>query len=83
MRHLGKYYEYYIKVPSTVNFLLDNLNKVIVFNFRDLKKVKKKINLSGFLSIFENSCRTLVFGDLIGLNIQGLGLKFLEISAVL
>jgi hypothetical protein len=25
-------------------------------------------------------CRTLVFGDLVGLNIQGLGLKFLEIN---
>jgi len=28
----------------------------------------------------ENSCRTLVFGDLIGLNIKGLGLKFLKIK---
>jgi hypothetical protein len=32
------------------------------------------------LSIFSNSCRTLVFGDFIGLNIQGLGLKFLKIT---
>lgn len=40
----------------------------------------KKKSLLGFLTIFKNSCRNLVFGDLIGLNIQGLGLKFLKIN---
>merc|ERR1712050_419557 len=43
---------------------------------------KKKSNLRGFLSIFSNSCRTIVFGDFIGLNIKGLGLKFLKINNV-
>ena len=66
----------YLKVPLYINFVIDNINKVIIFS---LKKKKKK-NLIGFLSIFENSCRILVFGDLIGLNIQGLGLKFLKIN---
>ena len=37
--------------------------------------------MRGFLSIFFNSCRTLVFGDLMGLNIKGLGLKFLKLSS--
>ena len=37
--------------------------------------------MRGFLSTFFNSCRTLVFGDLIGLNIKGLGLKFLKLSS--
>jgi hypothetical protein len=65
-----------LKVPSYINFAIDNVSKVIIFS---LKKKKKK-NLIGFLSIFENSCRILVFGDLIGLSIQGLGLKFLKIN---
>lgn len=69
----------YLKVPHNIQFLLDNCNKVIIFYSIKYKNNKKK-NLSGFLSIFSNSCRTLVFGDLIGLNIQGLGLKFLKIS---
>ena len=45
-----------------------------------IKHLYKKKNFRGFLSIFYNSCRTLVFGDLIGLNIKGLGLKFLKIN---
>jgi len=45
-------------------------------------KNNKKKNLPGFLSIFHNSCRTLVFGDLVSLDIQGLGLKFLQIDNV-
>jgi hypothetical protein len=67
----------YLKVPSTVKFIVDDFNQIIIFN-----ELKNKKNLSGFLSIFSNSCRTLVFGDLVSLNIQGLGLKFLKINSL-
>lgn len=68
----------YVKVPSNVRFLLDHSKNIIIF-YLQLEKGKKS-KLSGFLSIFLNICRTLVFGDLVGLNIQGLGLKFLKIN---
>lgn len=68
----------YVKVPSNVRFLLDHSKNIIIF-YLHLDKGKKG-KLSGFLSIFSNICRTLVFGDLVGLNIQGLGLKFIKIS---
>ena len=67
----------YLKVPSTVKFIVDDSNQIIIFY-----ELKKKKFLSGFLSIFYNSCRTLVFGDLVSLNIQGLGLKFLKINSL-
>ena len=70
----------YIKVPSSIKLVIDRSNKTITF-FTILSKFEKKKNLRGFLSIFFNSCRTLVFGDLIGLNIKGLGLKFLKLSS--
>ena len=69
----------YLKVPKNIQFSLDNSNKLIIF-YLTKSKINRKKKISGFLSIFQNSCRTLVFGDLIGLNIQGLGLKFLKIS---
>ena len=69
----------YLQVPIDITFKVDSHKQIITFSFRKFKK-KKKENLSGFLSIFSNSCRTLVFGDFIGLNIQGLGLKFLKIN---
>jgi len=67
----------YLKVPSTIKFIVDDSNQIILFY-----ESEKKKNLSGFLSIFYNSCRTLVFGDLVSLNIQGLGLKFLKINTL-
>jgi len=69
----------YLKVPFNIKFFVDNSNQIIIFSYLKSKNDKKK-NLSGFLSIFYNSCRTLVFGDLVSLNIQGLGLKFLQID---
>jgi len=69
----------YLKVPKNIQFSLDNSKKFIIFRLIK-SKINRKKKISGFLSIFQNSCRTLVFGDLIGLNIQGLGLKFLKIS---
>ena len=71
----------FIKVPSNIKLAIDYNNQIITFSIIPSKFEKKK-NLRGFLSIFFNSCRTLVFGDLIGLNIKGLGLKFLKISKV-
>jgi len=68
-----------IQVPSNIKFSIDSCNQIIIFSSILLKFEKKK-NFRGFLSIFYNSCRTLVFGDLIGLNIKGLGLKFLKIN---
>ena len=65
----------YIKIPSTLKIKVNPQERLIVFFNMDLKSSI----LSGFLSIFKNKCRTLVFGDLISLNIQGLGLKFLKI----
>jgi hypothetical protein len=72
----------YLKVPVNIKVIIDNSNQIIRFSYLKVKKGKQK-NLSGFISIFYNSCRTLVFGDLVGLNIQGLGLKFLENQPVL
>ena len=69
----------YLKVPFNIKFTVDQSNRVIIFSYLNSKNKKKK-NLSGFLSIFYNSCRTLVFGDVIGLNIKGLGLKFLKLD---
>jgi hypothetical protein len=67
-----------IQVPSNIKLSIDSCNQIITFSIISLKFEKKK-NFRGFLSIFYNSCRTLAFGDLIGLNIKGLGLKFLKI----
>ena len=69
----------YLRVPVNIKVVIDYSNQVIIFSYLKVKKGKKN-NLSGFISIFYNSCRTLVFGDLVGLNIQGLGLKFLQIN---
>jgi ribosomal protein L6P/L9E len=69
----------YLKVPYNIQFILDNSNKLIIFYPRKLKNQKKN-NISGFLSIFLNSCQALAFGDLMSLNIQGLGFKFLKIT---
>jgi len=71
----------YLKVPFNIKFIVDQSNRVIIFSYLNSKNNKKK-NLPGFLSIFHNSCRTLVFGDLVSLDIQGLGLKFLQIDNV-
>ena len=68
-----------IKVPSTISFLLNNEKQTIIFHSKTFRN-NKKVHLYGFLSTFSNSCRTLVFGDLIGLNITGLGLKLLGVS---
>ena len=67
----------YLKVPMDIKFMLDIQNRFITFSVK-----KRKKNLIGFLSIFLNNCRTLVFGDFLGLNIKGLGLKFLKITHV-
>ena len=68
----------YFKIPEDVIFSIDNFNRIIIFSFKKLKN-KKKSNLIGLVTIFKNSCQALVFGDLMDLNIQGLGLKFVKI----
>jgi ribosomal protein L6P/L9E len=68
----------FIKVPSSLKFRLNKCDRVIIF----FTKESQTSVLPGFLSIFKNICRTLVFGDLVSLNIQGLGLKFLKITRV-
>lgn len=78
----------YLKIPYRVKFLVDDYRKVILFYCKKsiLKrgftqyKIKTKQSITSIVSIFNDSCRTLVFGDLIGLDIQGLGLKFLKIN---
>jgi len=65
----------YIKIPPTLKLKVNPQERSVVFFSTDLKGSI----LPGFLSIFRNKCCTLVFGDLISLNIQGLGLKFLKI----
>jgi len=69
----------YLKIPNDIHLLLDNSQRLIIVTFIKSKNIKKS-NLTGFLSILQNSCRTLVFGDLIGLHIEGLGLKFLKLN---
>lgn len=71
----------YLKVPYNVGLYIDTSKKIIIFYPIKCFNKKKK-NLLGFLSIFKNSCQTLVFGDLTSLNIKGLGLKFLEIIPI-
>jgi len=68
----------YIRTPSIIKFILDKNDRIITFFIKE----SKISTLPGFLSIFRNICRTLVFGDLISLNVQGLGLKFLKITEV-
>lgn len=68
----------HLKIPEDVIFSIDNFNRIIIFSFKKLKN-KKKSNLIGLVTTFKNSCQALVFGDLMDLNIQGLGLKFVKI----
>lgn len=68
-----------LKIPSTIIFLVDYKKQIIYFYSKKIKS-KKEIYLYSFLSIFLNTCRSLVFGELISLNLNGLGLKFLDIT---
>lgn len=68
-----------IQLPSNIKVTINSSNNTIIFSSIS-SKFEKKEKFRGFLSIFYNSCRTVVFGDLVGLNIKGLGLKFLEIK---
>jgi len=76
---LGKNIMY---LPSNIKFSIDSLNNIIIFYQLKLGK-NKKMQLQGYINVFYGSCRTLVFGNFIGLNIQGLGLKFLEVNTLL
>jgi hypothetical protein len=76
-----------IKGPLGINILKIPSDKIVIFwcNKRNIiflysKNNKQDNHLSSFISIFLNSCRTVIFGDLIGLNLKGLGLKFLSLS---
>ena len=70
-----------IEIPYSILCLLDNKKKIIIFYSYRFSK-KKRVYISGFLSLFFNSCRTIIFGDLIGLNLKGLGLKFVSLSSI-
>ena len=67
----------YQKIPKNTYFCIDNSQKII-----KIRTFNNKKNLSGFLSILKNTFQTVVFGDLVSLNIQGLGLKFLDIISI-
>jgi len=69
----------YLKIPKNIRLILDNKNKFIILYYNKSNTQKSGTNMPGFLSILLNSCQTLVFGDIMSLNIQGLGLKFSQI----
>jgi ribosomal protein L6P/L9E len=71
----------YLKIPEEVTVSIDNSNQVIIFSFKKSKK-KPSHDLTGLISTFKSSCQTLVFGDLMDLNIQGLGLKFVKLMNI-
>ena len=69
----------YILIPRSLTIKLNTQDRILTIYNRN----SKKSILPGFVSVFKNKCRILVFGDLISLNIQGLGLKFLKITELL
>jgi ribosomal protein L6P/L9E len=71
----------YLKIPEDVTVSIDNFNQIIIFSFKKLKN-KEKHHLNGLIATFKSSCQALVFGDLMDLNIQGLGLKFVKLVNV-
>ena len=69
----------YLKIPKNIQLIIDPNNKYIILYYKKSNTHKLGTNMSGFISILLNSCQTLVFGDIMSLNIQGLGLKFSQI----
>ena len=69
-----------INIPNSIKIVLNSCNNYILFHFGKLSIKKNKRNWLGFLSQFHSVCRNLVFGDLVALNIKGLGLRFLNIN---
>lgn len=64
------------KIPQ--NILVNINNEINVIEFRS--NTKKNISFQTIVTFFKNICRSLVFGDLISLELNGLGLKFVSIE---
>ena len=70
-----------LKIPQEVNIILGSQNRILIGSTVQSKKIANKIE--SVLCLFLNSCYGLVFGHLITLNLQGLGLKFLQLNRML
>jgi ribosomal protein L6P/L9E len=69
-----------LKIPQEVKVILGSQNRILIGS--DNKSKKTANRLASVLRLFLNSCYGLVFGHLTTLNIQGLGLKFLELNPI-
>ena len=69
-----------LKIPKEVKVILGNGNRILIGSDNQSKNVVNRIE--SILSLFLNSCYGLVFGHLTTLNLQGLGLKFLQLNKV-
>jgi len=63
-----------LKLPSCIRvYISKKYNFIYIYS-------KKKSYILNFISIFYSRCRSIVFGDLVSLELKGLGLKFLDKS---
>ena len=69
-----------LKIPQEVKVILGNQNRILIGSDNKSKKIANRI--ASILRLFLNSCYGLVFGHITMLNLQGLGLKFLELNPV-
>lgn len=69
-----------LKIPQKIKVILGNKNRILIGSDDQSKNVVNRIE--SILSLFSNSCYGLVFGHLTTLNLQGLGLKFLQLNQV-
>ena len=67
-----------LKIPQEVKIILGSQNRILIGSTIQSKKIANKIE--SVLCLFLNSCYGLVFGHLTTLNLQGLGLKFLQFN---
>ena len=67
-----------LKIPQEVKVILGNQNRILIGSDNKSKKIANRI--ASILRLFLNSCYGLVFGHLTTLNLQGLGLKFLQLN---
>lgn len=65
-------------IPQEIKVILGNDNRILIGSDNQSKNTVNR--LESILCLFLNSCYGLVFGHLTTLNLQGLGLKFLQLN---
>ena len=69
-----------LKIPQEIKVILGNHNRILIGSEVQSKSAINRTE--SILRLFLNSCYGLVFGHLTTLNLQGLGLKFLQLNQV-